>query len=115
MKNYELIKKFIQDSGVDKYLSLRNQINEILCWFDFEKQRKIMKFMNWKVWEDNDFEIPDISKLRDDALDVLEKTAFDPNVKTSYSNYCYRSIKYVCEDDIYVSLIFSPVSWDPCE
>ena len=53
--------------------------------FDFDKVHKCMTKLNWK-WvkhESNTFEIPDISKIREEARRLLKECINRKNIKTS--------------------------------
>lgn len=64
----------------------QEKIEEILNGFDFVKVQKVMKFLDWKYYGED--EIPSIYKLTKMAKDVLE-SAIRGFIVNKHYGYCY--------------------------
>lgn len=52
------------------------QIDEIMCWFDFDKVAKAMDALDWK-WASADLGVPQLGEIREQALELLIKVTRD--------------------------------------
>jgi hypothetical protein len=56
--------------------AVEEQIDDIMDDFDFDKVHKIMEFLNWEWWfEENEKRVPEVSELRKKAREYLRYVA----------------------------------------
>lgn len=104
---------------IDEYKKIRNDIDDILDCFDFEKVQKVMAFLDWK-WHDTG--VPEIYELRRfarklilDAVQNVIRTG-EPEWNTECGGLYVQVYNKTKEDPtIRISLRFSLTSWDNFE
>ena len=102
---------------------LRDEIENVLDWFDFERVCKVMEFLDW-VWFDCDTPtgVPGVPELRIRArkmiYDCINNMSLIKEINRNYSicggGFYARTSQYN-EEKIYIELDFVVTSWDNYE
>lgn len=90
---------------------LYHQMLEILCWFDFDKVKRILQFLNFRRYTDDDGDF-DIHQLKEDALKCMMCSATN---HCQWSNGVFKCNYYPSDEDCAEGLVldFVPVEWNP--
>lgn len=100
----------------------RDSIDEIIDWFDFERVRRVMAFMEWE-WHDSGG-VPEIPELRRHARRLLNQAAEgllrdnqsdDSRFAVSCGGFTAVANRYEDTDKIYLRLTFAIAEWDNYE
>ena len=83
-------------------------VDEIMDNFDFHKVKDIMEYLNWKIFIDSGFQIPDESELRMNARKLIYSTIKNSN--NSKEEFVWSQtgpFKVICfRDEIGITDIF---------
>lgn len=99
--------------------ALQKQIDEIMCWFDFNKVHKMMESINW-TWGTEKLP-PSEGEIRETALRLLKETGKylkesskkEDEIQISTGGFKVHGYKFTEEDKPYIYMeMFFGVSWD---
>lgn len=95
----------------------RDEIDDIIDWFDFERVHEVMVFLDWKWGEPG--EIPETPELRKRARQILRETCESLLKSELLSTFMETGGFRVTVDrdtvdssEIYIRLSFELSSWD---
>jgi hypothetical protein len=101
---------------------MRDEIEDILDNFDFEKVKKVVDVLEWQ-WFDAELGIPSVPELRKCARRLLivvgEKVTKSAEISTEATiatgGFCAKAYKYDDTEKIYFKLAFEVSTWDNYE
>lgn len=113
MKKYESYKDCFFDEN-----KIRDDIDQILDCFDFEKVKKVMDFLNWEWFSSNG--VPEIYELRKHArrlMNIAVAECIKTNQKyfTECGGFRVECDKYEDDPKVYIRLSFVLTSWGNCD
>ncbi len=99
------------------YEQIKNDIDDILTYFDFYHVQTTMRLLGWSWWNTNG--TPTIKDLRKQARNLLETAAknvlieeYDGEYTTSCGGFCAVARVYENDNKVYLKLSFEIESWD---